>query len=218
MVRTQQDARRSLAEFEPALNACVTAAWDDFHSIDPEIRAHQRAGARATIVNSLVIKHARRLLGGLPGVVCVDGRQVFTVRIREEWVVKFKKLGRGLQVSSTGTQQALAFEDQSPHELALIPDEATHLHVGYVLNHTGTDLASVHVACPNGTRGNHWAYELRGDVASGSAPVALPTATGPDIPAPRVKARTQVGERTGTRRALDAEEVQQTVKDHAAAI
>lgn len=179
MVRTKAEARGSLGPIEPLLAEVVSSAFEDYEHDTPTVRSFLRRGAQATVIHSLMVKHARRLFAGMDGVEIHDDGQLFCLVIRGEWTIKFRMLGAGLHVASTGTQLGMDFAEQVPtpiygQQMALFSLEGpTYIHVGYRLNKTKTGIASIHVVCPNGERRNHWDYDLDDNAAIGAVPVPI---------------------------------------------
>lgn len=181
MVRTKHYARISLARFDALFLEVVEAAWHDFQVEFADVRSHLRAGGQAAVIQNLMVRNARRVFDGVPGVTIIDDGQLFMVCVLDEWLVKFRKFREGLVVSTNRTQLALNFAGQVPlegeYQLPLfVLDPLTHLHIGYTLNKTKTDAHSIHVVCPDGPGRNHWEFELERQAAGGIAPMPLPLA------------------------------------------
>ncbi|MBX7110944.1 MAG: hypothetical protein K1X87_03740 [Dehalococcoidia bacterium] len=193
MVRSLQHARVALAFIEPKLAEVVECAWHDYEMQYRQVRHIHRLGAQATVIHSLMVHHARRVLAGLPGVTFRDDGQLFIVSIRDEWVIKLRKFSAGLLVANNATQYALDFVEQAPGSVYQIElfslDPPTHVHVGYRLNKTKTGIRSIHVVCPNGADGNYWDYELERSAAAGTPQVSRPLSPAAGGIAPASKRR-----------------------------
>jgi len=122
------------------------------------------AGFRSHLMQQFMVDEARKRFGNVPGVQIFERKNDddepnagrFLVSFDDQVLVQFKKFDPDFKTRNYPTPAAIRFDGQE--SLPNIPG-GTRLSVGYQLDATGFDLASVAVVCQGLYRPNWW-YEL----------------------------------------------------------
>lgn len=173
--RTQAD----LATYRARLSACVQGAIAEFIRRFADELYTWRPTSQANVLRDYIVRNVKREFpDGIDGIRHQERRGLFLLYIRDEYVLRFKKLGRGRRTMNIPTQLSMDFTSQQP--LQLFPDlaPALHLNVGY---HTLATLATstVWITCPKGDAVD-WEWQISED----AEPIQLPTSVTPTGPAP----------------------------------
>ena len=126
--RTQAD----LATYRTRLAACVQGAIADFIGRFGDELYRWRPTSQANVLRDYIVDNVKREFpDGVDGIRHQERRGLFLLYIRDEYFLRFKKLGRGRLTMNIPTQLSLDFTSQQP--LQLFPDlaPALHLNVGY---------------------------------------------------------------------------------------
>lgn len=168
---TRLRVQADLDRYHDRLARCVQVAIGQFIADNGDRLFFWRPGSVANVVRDYIVREIKREFpDGVDGIRHQERRGLFLLFIRDAYVLRFKKLGRGRRTMNQPTQLALAFVAQEP--LGLFPDLAPvlHLNVGY---HAPTTLASstVWITCPDGDA-LEWEWQISEDADTVRIPVA----------------------------------------------
>lgn len=138
-----------------------------------------RPGSQANVLRDYIVRNIKREFpDGIDGIRHQEKRGLFLLCVRDAYILRFKKLGRGRRTMNHPTQLSLDFLLQQPLQLFPNLAPALHLNVGY---HPGATLASstVWITCPNG-EALEWDWQISGD----SDVIQIPAFMTPAGPAP----------------------------------
>lgn len=173
--RTQAD----LAIYRERLSRCVQDAIAEFIRRFGDELYRWRPTSQANVVRDYIVDNVKREFpDGVDGIRHHQRRGLFLLYIRDEYVLRFKKLGRGRRTMNIPTQLALDFLAQQPLQLFPGLAPALHLNVGYEPKVT-LAASTVWITCPD-RHGVEWEWQI-----SDEADVAeLPISTSPARPLP----------------------------------
>src|SRR5215210_6971317 len=124
------------------LAACIQGSWGKWEELGrraPDLQIPLNASARALIVHNHITDLARKEFADDPGVHIGDNRGFLILTIEEKVVVRFKKYrNNNFTTSNIPTRQQLQFAYQ--HQLPGMPQEATKLVAGYLLDELQTSI------------------------------------------------------------------------------
>ena len=137
-ILTRDEAEAVLAPYMERLNRCVRAGWEFYNHQPDNLRITCTTRTRAGIVRDAMVEFAKREFDGDPDVQFVTNRGLFLVLIRNQILVRFKKLSPVFRSSNYPTQQAVRFMN-AMLSLDGVP-AAMRCDVGYVLNDLQTEI------------------------------------------------------------------------------
>jgi hypothetical protein len=188
MIRDQDTAQAAFAEFKADFADLVTEALRAYLRDYGEHRYRHTARTEANIIHDLMREGARLRFSDHPRVKLIDKGIHFKVCIDGEWVIKLKKMGRGLRTSNYPTQAALDFVHQEGQLLLPgVAGEPTNLHLGYHKREIELLSSPVYLTCPDGGS-IAWEWMLEAPVAAVETPAAPEEV---QVARPRVTPKTQ---------------------------
>lgn len=185
---SKEEATDLLQHHLPVVQNCVARAWDDWCGVrDRELKAGIEIGPmpRARIVYELIVKRARAAFADVPGVTVSQKRGFLVIVFGDRAVVRFKKLKKNLLPSSARTHQQELFAAQE--ELPGLPQPATYLNAGYVLDETQLEITRIVLSCVEDTD-LVWSLDLDLDLID----VVVPAAAAAPLPAPTIRSKVAV--------------------------
>lgn len=141
------DQERELAIAEPLLRDFYDgwqAAADMYASYPEAALAEHNETTAANCMRSHMFFEVKRRFGDRPGCAVKDIRQLKVLLYQDKQVWRFKKLDRTGRHSNYPTQQQIDYDDQWP--LPGIPERATRLTSGYMLDPTGQSIERIVVS------------------------------------------------------------------------
>ncbi len=153
MIRSREQAKADLAQYEAKFTAAIKAALKEFVSDYAAQRKDLSARSERSIVHDLMVKHVTREFAGVPGVAAFLKRNLFTLGVRGVYTIKLKKLDTRLRTRNHSTQLVVKYLEQ--HFQPAIPgcEHPTNLHLGYKLaDPMELTKSAIYITCPNGTR------------------------------------------------------------------
>jgi hypothetical protein len=187
---TEAQAEEFLRPFKPTLAGAIRGAFRDWGAMlmkAPQETAGLSPYVRARYVHDRTVFHLNKaeVQESCPGLHLVKRHGLYTAELRDQMVLKLKKLDGGLRSRNIQTGQTQAFDTQS----LLIPAETgrtTNATSGYVPDALSGSLTSLVVVCWNG-RNRLWAVSLDEEQGEAGGPVVEIPAE-PAVPrAPRTK-------------------------------
>ncbi len=127
------DQRRAQEVIEPYLPDIAMAfqqAFEKFAGLDLDARARMRSGTKGHNVNDFVCSYVADALQGLPQIECCERLNFFKLIIKDEVVIRFKRLQNDLLARSAPSDQAKAWFSNSP--IPGIPDHWLRCNFGYI--------------------------------------------------------------------------------------
>ena len=161
---SRPDAIGILDPHFPLLDQIFRRAQAGYAEYPAILRMDHSKRSRASIMHDLIVRYAREVFEGVPGVVFRTIRGLFIVEIAGRLFVRFKKLDKRLMPSSIPTNQANMFYDQQMEQLHLdgIPP-VTGLVAGYRFDMFEQDIEACIVTCPIG-KNIHWSIDIRNPI------------------------------------------------------
>lgn len=158
------DAVGVLTPHFPLLDEIFKRAMSGYSEYPAILRMDHSKRSRASILHDLIVRHAREVFEGVPGVVFRTIRGLFIVEIAGRLFIRFKKLDKRRMASSIPTKQSNCYYDQDIEQLHLdgIPP-VTALVAGYQLDMFEQNLDSCLVTCPIG-KSIHWAIDIQNPI------------------------------------------------------
>jgi hypothetical protein len=155
----QNNAAKILAPYLSRIHEAILAGFRHRQTYGEELTRHTPR-TRASLVNDLIVDHARRRLAPL-GVRAFSIQNRIVFDIRGELLLQFKKLnGRTLATSNYPTFFAQLFNQQQ--ELPGLPAELPRLIAGFVPSRDWTKSEGVHITMPMGDD-LAWSFPLSGN-------------------------------------------------------
>ncbi len=87
---------------------------EKFAGLDLDARARMKSGTKGHNVNDFVCSYVADALQGLPQIECCERLNFFKLIIRDEVVIRFKRLQNDLLARSAPSDQAKAWFSNSP--------------------------------------------------------------------------------------------------------
>lgn len=153
---TENQAKEVLSPYHDALQNCIVAAWEEYHSALHEIKHKLSPRSQSSIIFDFITDNVSQCFEGEKGINISRKRGLFLVNFGNKVVVRFKKL-RNNRASCIPTKQTLSFFRQL--ELPGIPSPKRCI-VGYQLNCIRTEIRNISVVYPRTASKNYWQYDL----------------------------------------------------------
>jgi len=155
VLKDENGVRQYLGGHLDSLRDCVETGFYRYFKLPDDVLNDMIPRARAIIIHTFIIREAERRFSGISGIQLLNARQLFLINFGEVQV-RFKKINRRLQSRNILTSQTIAYACQET--LPGIPP-AVNLVAGYHPDKFHTDIESIAIVCPNGTR-YHWFIPL----------------------------------------------------------
>jgi hypothetical protein len=157
---TKPEVISILGPYHSELAGSVRAAWARYLSARPALSQRPYPRSRANLIYDLFFDEVSRRFDGDPDIRIIELPQNFRLIVRNQVVLRMKKLDSRYLSRSIPTQTALAFEGQQ----LVIPGfpTPTAITLGYILNddEEQTDIQEVAVVCTSEKDHVVWAYSL----------------------------------------------------------
>lgn len=142
------NAEQILGPFLSRFRDCIVQAFQKYRTDYKTVSIVHTQRSRASLIHDHMIAFAREFLGGDPQIQIFAKRGLSLVNVKDNLLIRFKKLDAKRHSRDNATQQNFLFTAQL--DLPGISSELTHLQAGYVLNELQTGLEGVYITCPNG--------------------------------------------------------------------
>lgn len=154
--------------------------WTSFVRDQPALAAMLNATTRAGIIHDVIVNAARKVLHQVEGVREIEGAGFFVMAIKEDLLIRFKFVPRGLPSNVPTERQELLARQQFDEALMKVltlegmPSPPTLVTCGYTIGDDG-DLGKVSLQCDYG-KVIQWRYFVYGEAggASGGSFETLP--------------------------------------------
>ena len=135
-----EDAKLILSPYHNELYACVMQAWKRW-SVEFAPRLPDASlRARATLVNDLMIDEGRRNLANRRGANWVMSQGRYLLNVKDQAIVRFKKLNKRLLTMNYPTFGSILFDRQEQWDFEGIPSELPRVTIGYRLTKHDTEV------------------------------------------------------------------------------
>jgi len=136
-----------LTDYIDIFDEVLRHGHDTYERYPPEFVVDHDASTQAHCTYRHILSMALGELGGLPQVRHFDikGQNLWLIEAANA-IIRFKKTDENGTSSNYPTSQALAFDNGDI--LPGLPEEATHLTVGYLLDQTGSQYVRSQIALP----------------------------------------------------------------------
>lgn len=181
---SQEYARARLAPIQPRLLACVQRAWQTLEQIcgvaDTVGAALAHNGARATLMNSLVVEEIRREFPPLHDPECTpfDGNGFLELQARKAGDpvridLRFKKFGSDGATMNLDTPAQREYRNQLAFTGIGDASHVLRLSISWCWDAAATELQDIRVIYLKGYE-TEWFYSMLGDADEGSAGIPMP--------------------------------------------
>ena len=182
------DLQRVLGGHRERFSRCVWPAWERYIELPEVARLTFDLAAEAKVINRFVIDTVKREFAGVPGVEFLKqydllGIEGFPFGLEESVVCRFKKLNGLGQSRAYPTSRAKAILQNETEQLDGIPEQATIVDIGPVINDLRTGFRDVQAVRVKDTK--FIMSFPRSAGASGVQPTSLPFPFSPAPSAPR---------------------------------
>lgn len=180
---SKSTATNLLTHHLPTLQRCLHDAWSEWQKLRDEQLARGNElspTARARIIYDTAVSRARAAFAEIPEVLVSQKHGFLVLVFGQQVAIRFKKLRNNLLPSGVRTRQQEMFATQE--EIPGIPDPATYLIAGYVLDAAQVRIERLVVTCADGL-GLRWVLDLE---ANGESSAISIGATAPAPIAPHV--------------------------------
>lgn len=143
----EDDQEEQMAFAEPVLRSLYDgwlAAADRYAEYDERHTAEHDDATAASCIRAHMFHEVKRRFDERPGCTVRDVRGLKVLVFRDKQVWRFKKVNAAGKHSNYPTQQQADFDDQWP--LQGIPEQATRLTSGYILDAAGQSVERIVVA------------------------------------------------------------------------
>jgi hypothetical protein len=150
---SEEDAKEILRPHFDRLLLCLKEAWASWDELGTKFPAGKKpldSTTRANYMWNHIKANATKRFKGVLGVTVLDKGRIFALDIKGVALIRFKKLTKKYHSHNVPTmrQLQLAMQVQSTNELLPgIPDAATWLTCGYVLDDHQTQINEYVVTC-----------------------------------------------------------------------
>lgn len=195
-ISTQEQAEAFLKPFKPTLSGAIRGAFEDWSSLlgkAPVETAGLSTQHHRRYIHDRTVFHLNKaeLEGAVPGLRLTKARGgLFIVVLRDQMVLKLKKLGITLRSKNIQTGQTRAFD----HQVSLLSPDAgrvTNATSGYVPDALSGGPGSLHVVCWDGVI-MLWEIPLDEAGESGGSGPLITLPAEPTAPAASGRRRTKV--------------------------
>lgn len=151
--------------YRQIVNAMESAFNDYLNVVNKRNAEGQRSEFRKSTIAGMVHDFTRirirdQFLNN-EGVVVREYKKIFTLKILDKVLIRFKKLNADYSTSNIKTKQTIQFAHQ--HEIDGFPEIPTFLFAGYMLDETWTSIKNIYLLCKLGEN-LIWQIDLNGSV------------------------------------------------------
>lgn len=145
--------------------SCIQGGWRKWEELGrrvPDLQIPLNASARAIIVHNHITDLARKeFADDYPSVQIADNRGFLTLTFEDKVVIRFKKF-RNKNFVTSGIPTVQQQQYQLQFEFPDLPQAATKLVAGYLLNRLQTSVETVAVTCSIGSD-VRWILDITGE-------------------------------------------------------
>jgi len=118
---------------------------------------HERK-TKSMIMWNYAINHANYIFRNDPNVKSIEYNGICGLLFYEALFIRFKKLNDRHKSSNIPTFQSITIDNQG--HLEGFPERPTILQAGYIIDKSFSQINTVLIVCPNGTKSNHWEIDV----------------------------------------------------------
>lgn len=165
--RPADQAMTDLSEYFTPLGKLIDAAHHEFIEQCREIAHKLEMRSRASIYRDLIVRKLREFCDETPGVTFISKRQLRIVGLKNNWIIRVKRLRSGFTVAVSPTIASRQYDaNEVPDALVdLLPNNppATCLYLGWSVPENAPSSILKFLVCNDERREFAWAIPLGSD-------------------------------------------------------
>lgn len=158
----KQRAAEMVQRYRSVIEECFDSGYDDWVERHRDELTFHGGRTKSSYIWDCIVERLRCALGADPDFRFINTCGTTYIAYGQCFLIKVKKLNRGLRASNVPTRTSERFNHQRQLGFG---DDLTHVYLGYVPDDLNTRIEQIHLTCPNG---NHvaWSIPVTGDTSS----------------------------------------------------
>jgi hypothetical protein len=154
MARSMDEDMAAIEDLLDDFDQVARGAFATYRGYAPEVLLEHDVRAAAACTYCHMVAEADRRFLGRAGITTLDVRGLKVWLVGDSAIIRFKKMDEDGRTRNYPTKQAVKFDKGDP--LPGLPEPATRLSIGYLLDLTQTQFVRTQIAKPAGRRTIEW--------------------------------------------------------------